>query len=552
MRQRRWLELIKDYNLEVHYHPGKANVVADALSRKSHCNCHITSGAVNTLCAELEGLNLGMLTHGTVLNLELVPALREQIITAQRNDKGIAHIRRRLGNDEILMGFKQDQDGIVWFKNRLVVPKDRELRRQILDEAHHSRFLIHPGSTKMYQDLKPRFWWTRMKREIAKYVSECDVYRRVKADHLKSAGQLHPLPIPSWKWEDIHMDFIVGLPRTQKGYDSIWVIIDRLTKTAHFIPVKTIYQAKTYAELYISRIVYLHGVPKTITSDRGPQFIARFWEQLQEALGTKLIHSSAYNLQTSGQVERVNQVLEDMLRACVITFAKSWDECLPLAEFSYNNSYQKSLKMAPFEALYGRWCRSPLNWSKPGERVIFGPDLVTEAEEKVRVIQNHLKTAQSRQKSYSDKRRRPLEFEDGSWAYLCLSPMKGVHRFGVKGKLAPRYIGPFRILQQCGPVAYQLELPPHLSSTHDVFPVSQLKRCLCTPSEAVEVEAIQLEPDLTYQEHPIKILDQKERATRRRTIKSYKVQWSNHSEEEATWETEDFLRTHYPEFLPSH
>ena len=182
----------------------------------------------------------------------------------------------------------------------------------------------------------------------------------------------------------------------------------------------------------------------------------------------------------------------------------------------------------------------------------FGPDLVTEAEEKVRIIQDHLRTVQSRQKSYSNKCCRPLEFEMGSWAYLRVSPMKGVHHFGVKGKLAPRYIGPFQILQQCGPVAYQLKLPPHLSSTHDVFHVSQLKKCLRVPSEAVRIETIQLEPDLTYQEPPIKILDQKERVTRRRAIKSYKVQWSNHSEEEATWETEDYLRAHFPEFLPSH
>src|SRR6266498_4039711 len=156
----------------------------------------------------------------------------------------------------------------------------------------------------MYQDLKPRFWWTRMKREIARYVFECDVCRCVKADHLKSTGQLQPLPIPSWKWEYIHMDFIVGLSRTQKGNDSIWVIVDRLTKTAHFLPVKTAYPTKIYAELYISRIVCLHGVPKTITSDRGPRF--GFWEQLLESLGIKLIHSSAYHPQTSGQVERVN------------------------------------------------------------------------------------------------------------------------------------------------------------------------------------------------------------------------------------------------------
>src|SRR6266540_33248 len=248
-----------------------------------------------------------------------------------------------------------------------------------------------------------------MKREIARYVAECDVCQKVKADHLKPAGMLQPLSIPAWKWEDIHMDFIVGLPRTAKGSDSIWVVIDRLTKSAHFIPVRTKYPVRKYAELYIARIVSLHGVPKTITSDRGPQFVSHFEEHLHSALGTRLIRSSAYHPQTSGQVKRVNQVLEDMLRACALSFAKTWDECLPLAEFSYNNRYQKSLKMAPFEALYGRQCRLPLNWSEPGERVIFGPDLVTEAEEKVRIIQNHLKTAQSRQKSYSDKRRRPLK-----------------------------------------------------------------------------------------------------------------------------------------------
>ena len=156
---------------------------------------------------------------------------------------------------------------MLWFKNRLVVPKDFELRKQILDEAHTSRLSIHPGSNKMYQDLKQRFWWTRMKREIAKYVSECDICRRVKASHLRPPGTLQPLNIPEWKWEDISMDFIVGLPRTQKCYDSIWVVVDRLTKSAHFLPVNTIYRAKRYAELYINRILCLHGVPKTIISD---------------------------------------------------------------------------------------------------------------------------------------------------------------------------------------------------------------------------------------------------------------------------------------------
>ncbi|WVZ63464.1 hypothetical protein U9M48_013094 [Paspalum notatum var. saurae] len=468
MRQRRWLELIKDYDLEVHYHPGKANVVADALSRKAHCNFIEARPTVRVLCCEIGNIEMPTALEAELYNLVLEPTIKDQIIAAQKQDKGMAHIRDEI-DDKKKACFKLDEEGVLWFKNRLVVPKDMELRKKILDEAHTSMFTLHPGSNKMYQDLKQKFWWTRMKREIAKYVSECDVCQRVKADHLKPAGMLQPLAVPAWKWEDIHMDFIVGLPRTQKG----------------------------------------------------------------------------------GQVERVNQILEDMLRACALTYSTKWDECLPLAEFAYNNSYQKSLDMAPFEALYGRRCRTPLNWSEPGERVTFGPDLVTQAEEQVKFIHDNLKRAQSRQKSYSDKRRRPLVFEKDDHVYLKVSPMKGVHRFGVKGKLAPRYVGPFKIIEQCGPVAYRLELPPHLAAVHDVFHVSQLKKCLRVPEEVIDTSQIRIQPDLTYEEKPIKILDQKQRSTRRRTINFYKVQWSNHSEEEATWEQEEFLRTKYPGFLPS-
>jgi hypothetical protein len=193
---------------------------------------------------------------------------------------------------------------------------------------------------------------------------------------MRLAGLLQPLSIPAWKWEDISMDFIIGLPLTSRKFNSIWVIIDRLTKSAHFILVHTFYRAEKYAELYVSRILCLHGMSKTIIFDRGPQFIARFWEQLHTSLGTHLIHSSAYHPQSDGQIERVNQILEDMLRACVLNYPDKWDKCLPLAKFLYNNSYQESLRMAPFEALYDRHCHTPMNWVEPGERTIFGPDLV--------------------------------------------------------------------------------------------------------------------------------------------------------------------------------
>jgi transposase InsO family protein len=202
----------------------------------------------------------------------------------------------------------------------------------------------------------------------------------------------------------------VGLSRTQSGYDSIWVIVDRLTKVAHFIPVKTTYSRPQLAELYISMIVYLHGVPKKIVSDRGTQFTSRFWERLHETLDTQLRFSSTYHPQTDGHTERVNQILEDMIRACALQYRRSWDKSMLYAEFSYNNSYQKSLKMAPFEILYGRRCQTLLFWSEAGEQKVFGHNIFQEDEKQVHMVRENLRVAQSRQKSYADHRRRELSF----------------------------------------------------------------------------------------------------------------------------------------------
>jgi hypothetical protein len=332
------------------------------------------------------------------------------------------------------------------------------------------------------------------------------------------------------------MDFIVGLPRTSRGYNSIWVIVDRLTKSTHFIPVAMTYRVRQYAELYISHVVRYHSIPKTIISDRGSIFMAHFWEQLHECLDTHLIRSSAYHPQIDGQTERVNQIIENMLRACVLTDGLKWDKHLLLAEFSYNNGYQESIKMSPFEALYGRPCHTPLSWFESGERVIFGPDIVTEAEEKVKQIQANILAAQSRQKSYTDKRRSPLKFEVGDHVYLRVSPMKGVRRFGIKEKLAPRYIGSYPIIDKYGPTSYQVELPAKLTGVNNVFHVSQLKRCLKPPTDVVIEDTIPVEPDLTYKVYPIKILNQQDRVTRNKTTRFYKIQWNEHSKDEATWE----------------
>lgn len=226
-----------------------------------------------------------------------------------------------------------------------------------------------------------------MKRDIALYVARCDVCQRIKAKHQKPTSLLQLLQVPEWKWEEINMDFTTGLPKTRSGYDLVWVIVDRLTKTAHFVPVKTAYKGDKLAELYMSRIVSLHGGPKRIALDRGSQFTSYFWDSLHhEALGTYLAFSIAYHPQTDGQTERVNQVLEYMLRTCAIEFAADWEKCLPYVEFAYNNSYQFSLKMSPFEAFYGRQCRTPLLWSEAGEGYLFGPDFLKDAEDKVHLI----------------------------------------------------------------------------------------------------------------------------------------------------------------------
>ena len=235
-----------------------------------------------------------------------------------------------------------------------------------------------------------------------------------------------------------------------------------------------------------------------------------------------------------------------MLRACVLDFKGSWDDHLPLIEFGYNNSYHSSIKMAPYEALYGRKCRSPIGWFEVGETALFGPDLVLQAMEKVKVIQQRLAIAQSRHKSYADVRRRGLEFSIGDWVFLKVSPIKGVMRFGKKEKLSPRYIGPYKIIRRVGQVAYELELPQELSAVHPVFHVSMLRKCIGDPSHITPIEDVQVTGDLTYEEVPIAILDRQVKKLRNKEVASVKVLWRNQQVEEVTWEAEESMKSKYP------
>jgi hypothetical protein len=290
--------LIKDYDLEINYHLGKANVVADALSHKKNCNATFARRMQSELQREIEYLNHGMVNEAKV-TMKVEPTLEVEIREGQLEDAKLKEIRQLI-RDNMTSDFSEDSQGTLWLGKWICVPNLKPIKELILREAHDSAYSIHSDSTKMYKDLKTRYWWYDMKRDVTEYISLCNTCQRVKAEHQRPAGLLQPLKIPEWKWEEIGMDFIVGLPRTQAGYDLIWIIVDQLTKVAHFIPVKTTYSGAELAKLYMSRIMCLHGVPKKIVLDRGSQFTSMFWEKLHESMDTKLNFSSAYHSQTDG------------------------------------------------------------------------------------------------------------------------------------------------------------------------------------------------------------------------------------------------------------
>ena len=315
--------------------------------------------------------------------------------------------------------------------------------------------------------------------------------------------------------------------------------MDRLTKSAHFLPVRLDYSMDRLAELYVSEIVKLHRIPLSIVSDHDPRFTSRFWKELQSTFGSRLNFSIAFHPQTDGQFERVIQVLEDMFRGYVLDFSGSWDRYIPLMEFAYNNSYQSSIGMAPYEALYGRRCRTPICWTELDEHKIIGPDLVKDTEEKVQIIQQRLKAASDRQKSYANLKRKDIEFEVGDKVFLKVSPWKRILRFGRKGKLSPRFIAPYEILERVEPIAYRLALPLELAKLHDVFHVSMLQRYCFDTSHILSVQYIQVQEDFTFDEEPKAIL-------RNKQVTLVKVLWQHHGMEEATWEPESTLRAQYP------
>ncbi|GJX20901.1 putative reverse transcriptase domain-containing protein [Tanacetum coccineum] len=378
--------------------------------------------------------------------------------------------------DMILAAQKEVVDESAGFQKRAL----------IMDEAHKLKYYVHLGADKMYYDLRDRYWWPGIK-DITMYVSKCLTCLKVKAEHQRPSGLLQQPEIPEWKWERIAMDFMTKLLRTSSGHDTIWVIMDRLTKSAHFLPMREDYKIDRLARL--------------------------FWQSMQEALGTRLDMSMAYHPQTDGQIE-----------------------------FSYNNSYHFSVRCAPFEELYGRKYHSPIMWAEIREGQLIGPELVQESTKKISQIKDRLKAARDHQKSYADKRRKPLEFSVGDYVLLKVSPWKGVVRFGKKGKLAPRFVRPFEIIKKVGPVAYRLDFPEELDGVHDTFNVSNLNKCLADPTLQVTLDEIQVDAKLNFVKEPMEILEKEFKKLKRSRITIVKVRWNSKCGPEFAWERKDQMK----------
>nr|GEV84406.1 putative reverse transcriptase domain-containing protein [Tanacetum cinerariifolium] len=475
MRQCRWLELLSDYDYEIRYHMGKANVVADALSRKERIKPIRVRALVMTIGLELA----------------------KQILMLR-----LKHENQRTSRTNML--------GECW--------------TVIMHESHKSKYSIHSGFDKMYQDMKRLYWWLNMKANIATYVSKCLTCAKFKAEHKRPSGLLVQPKIPEWKWDNITMDFVTKLPNSSQGYDTIWVIVDRLTKFVIFVPMRETDPMEKLARMYLKEVVARHGIPVSIICDHDPRFASNFWRSLQKALGTSLDMSTAYHPETDGQSERTIQTFEDMLRAYAIDFGKGWVNQLSLFKFSYNNSYHASIKAASFKVLYGQKCRLPICWTEVGEAQLLGQELIQETTKKIIQIKQRMQAFYDQQKSYAD-----LKLRIGKW-----------------GKLNPRYVGPFKVLDKVGTVTYKLELSQELSRVHNTFHVSNLKKFHANEPLAVPLDGLHADDKLHFVEEPVDIMDREVKRLKRSRIPLVKVKWNSKRGLEFMWEREDQFRKKYP------
>jgi hypothetical protein len=383
--------------------------------------------------------------------------------------------------------YNMEIDGILLYTNRIFVPNVQDLKHTIFHDMHNVPYVGHLGYHKTVATIKSHYhyFWPGMKREIVEYIARCMEFQKVKDENRHPTWLLQPLPIPEWKWEVVTMDFITGFPRIGKMHDSITVVVKKLTKATHFIPLKTTHKETDVVDIFMKEVARLHKIPKTIVSDRDPKFTSNFWKGLFKGFRTNLNFSIDYHPESDGHTERVNRVIEDIMRMYVMDKPSKWKDYLHLVEFAYNNGYQASLKMSPFEALYDRKCNTPMIWDNPVDRIVVGPELLKEMEDQMIKIKQNLKFSQDRQKSYADKNRTHRKFKVGDHVFLKVKANRSSLNLGSYAKLTARFCGPFEILERIGPVAYMIGLPAFMF-VHNVFHVSLIKKYITDANHVID------------------------------------------------------------------
>ena len=448
-RQARWQELLAEYNASIKYIPGRTNIIADALSRRPLLNTlmsSLTSNFHSDIVANLES--------------DAYAAKLRELLKAPRN-----HLTRRL---------KMKDDGTILLDGRIYIPAVPRLRQQLLDEGHDNAG--HFGADKTYHTLAQYVYWPKMDRDIRQHVQTCEICQREKPRRRAVAGSLDPLPIPSKPMSDVSMDFITGLPVSPTGHNAIMVIVCRLTKFAIFVPCKTSDETPVIATRFYQHVCYRFGLPRCIVSDRDPKFTSTFWKELCQRVGTKLNMSSSAHPQTDGQTERVNSVLEQLLRTTINHRQDNWEEHLPRCAFVYNSAQHASTGMSPFQALYGWLPHSPIAlYTSNSSSNPTTEDFYQDVQCRIRVLTDRLTDAQTLQKYYADKRRTPAELAVGDEVLLSTKHLAApADRGRPSSKFSSRFIGPYSVLARIGDSAYRLQTPTS-ARFHNVFHVSQLK-----------------------------------------------------------------------------